>query len=300
MTTLAGRLNEAEEFDAAIATAKESVRIGRRLTSRDRSAHVEDLALFLTNEAVILAASGQPGKALDPAAEAAKLAHELFGGIDARYAESLTNLGKIQSLLGKSSHARRNLTTAANLGHAPAMVQLALPGAGVSKTDADRWLRKAADLGDANALHNLGVHHYEQNQLALAQSCFKKAADKGNTDSLLNLGAIALDRRQFLKAEEYFRKATASGNPGALYGVGVSLYRRGHRAEAEKWYLRAAADGDHFAMNTLGTMRHESGDYAEAEKWYKQALASGNPFAAGNLASLKRAQTSGNSAISEP
>jgi tetratricopeptide (TPR) repeat protein len=303
LTTLAGRLKEAEHFDAAIAAAQESARIGRQLTSKDRFAHREDLVLFLTNYAAILTASGQPDKALDPAREAAEFAEELFARDNALYmhmrADSLTNLGRIQSVLGKSRHARRNLTTAANLGHAPAMGQLALLPDGVSKADADRWLRKAADLGDVDALHNLGVRHYEQNQLILAHSYFKKAADKGHVGSVINLGVIALDKSQFLKAEEYFCTATASGDAAALYGIGVSLYRRGHKAEAEKWYLRAAAGGDHFAMNTLGTMRHQSGEYAEAGKWYQQALANGNPFAAHNLASLKKREVRSRLAISE-
>jgi localization factor PodJL len=130
-----------------------------------------------------------------------------------------------------------DLKKAANLGHAPAQFYLAklyeTGGAGLSKdlVEARRWTERAAENGDASAMHNLGLYYYEGEagplDAAKAAQWFLKAASQGVTDSQFNLAM--------------------------LYAKGYGVPQ--NPAEAYKWYLIAASGGDNGAKAAAQAIR---------------------------------------------
>ncbi len=119
-----------------------------------------------------------------------------------------------------------DLKRAANLGFAPAQFYLAklyeAGGSGVKKdlTEARRWTQRAADGGDARAMHNYALFQYAGDggaqDLPEAAKWFHKAAEQGVVDSQYNLAR--------------------------LYAAGKGVPK--NPAEAYKWYLIAAGQGD--------------------------------------------------------
>lgn len=147
------------------------------------------------------------------------------GGLDAR-AYYNTALQRLQ--VGDTSGVDE-LQKAANLGFAPAQFYLAklfeTGGSGIKKdlNEARRWTQRAAEAGDARAMHNLALYQFNgeggvKDQTEAAH-WFKRAADLGVIDSQYNLGR--------------------------LYQAGYGVPE--NRTEAYKWYLIAASRGDHDA-----------------------------------------------------
>ena len=134
-----------------------------------------------------------------------------------------TAVGRLQS--GDASGVE-DLKKAANLGFAPAQFYLAklyeAGGSGVKKdlTEARRWTQRAAEGGDARAMHNFALFQYAGDggaqDLSGAATWFHKAAEQGVVDSEYNLAR--------------------------LYAAGKGVPK--NPAEAYKWYLIAAAQGD--------------------------------------------------------
>lgn len=135
-----------------------------------------------------------------------------------------TAIGKLQN--GDVTGVE-DLKKAANLGFAPAQFYLAKlyeqGGSGIKKDlgEARRWTERAAQSGDAKAMHNLALYQFNgeggaKDQVE-ASRWFRKAAEQGVVDSQYNLARLY-------------------DNGG--YGVPQN------KAEAYKWYLIAAANGD--------------------------------------------------------
>lgn len=129
--------------------------------------------------------------------------------------------------------------------------------------EALKWFNKAADLGNANAMYNIGLLYHEGNGVvknpAEAEKWYKKAADRGNVSAMKYFGWY-------------------------YYGYGGSR----NPAEALKWFKKAANHGDAVAMNTIGLM-YVNGygvarDYVEAIKWFKKAADLGYAQSMRNLA----------------
>ncbi len=144
------------------------------------------------------------------------------GGLDARAYYNTA----IQRLQVGDASGTDELQKAANLGFAPAQFYLAklfeTGGAGVKKelSEARRWTQRAAEAGDARAMHNLALYEFNgegggKDQVDAAH-WFKRAADLGVIDSQYNLGR--------------------------LYESGFGVPE--NKTEAYKWYLIAANKGD--------------------------------------------------------
>lgn len=131
-----------------------------------------------------------------------------------------------------------DLKKAANLGFVPAQFYLyklyELGGPGVKKdlAEARRWIERAAQGGDPQAMHNLAI--FELNgeggprSPEQAVTWFSRAASHGLVDSQFNLGRIY-----------------------EVGGFGIPQ----NRVEAYKWYLLAAAGGDHDAKTAAETLK---------------------------------------------
>lgn len=170
--------------------------------------------------------------------------------------------------------------------------------------DAHRWYVKAAELGNAQAMHNLGFQYATgqgaPRDYAEARKWFSRAAALGNAAAMLRLGEFYANAigvpRDYREARRWFVQAADRGLLPAMIGLG-ELYANGKGVprdydEARLWYRKAAELGSAPAMYQLGQL-HEQGhggrrDYAEARKWYAKAADIGNDEAKRSLVRLKR------------
>ncbi|WP_427789640.1 SEL1-like repeat protein [Brevundimonas diminuta] len=126
------------------------------------------------------------------------------------------------------------LTRAANLGYAPAQLRLAslyqdgAAGLAVDEVEARAWARRAAEAGDAKAMHFYAMQMYDgvggaRNRVD-ALNWLTKAASAGRVDSQYNVAQL------LEKGDE---------------GVAPN------RVEAFKWYMIAARRGDQQALASV-------------------------------------------------
>jgi TPR repeat protein len=137
----------------------------------------------------------------------------------------------------------------------------------ISRANADN---KTNDLGNCTDLMLKFASIFEEGQVVKednkqAFAWYKKAADLGNTEALYHLGIMYMNGRGVEKSHEQalesFEKA-ANGQPPntrAMYHVGRMLEERENSTpedltQAEEWYKKAAANGDTVAMNNLAMM----------------------------------------------
>jgi localization factor PodJL len=157
----------------------------------------------------------------------------------------------VKKLAGQEKGGVALLTKAANLGYAPAEFHLGKlyenGEAGLAKDPAAarRWTERAADGGEARAMHNLALFYFDgvggPKDLMEAASWFHKAAVAGLVDSQYNLGR--------------------------LYEQGYGVQR--DPIAAYKWYLVAAKAGDKESKSAADTLRNglAAQDAKDAERW---------------------------------
>ncbi|HEU5475826.1 MAG TPA: tetratricopeptide repeat protein [Actinophytocola sp.] len=183
--------------------------------------------------------------------------------------------------------AERSWRRAAEIGNAGAMsnlgVLLARRGDDV---EAESWYRRAADAGDADAMYNLGVLLARRGDAVEAESLWRRAADAGDADAMSNLGVLLARRGDDVEAESWYRRAADAGDADAMYNLGVLLARRGDDEDAKTWYRRAADAGHAAAMYNLGVLLARRGDKEEAEAWYRRAAGTGHAAAVNQLSVL--------------
>jgi TPR repeat protein len=139
--------------------------------------------------------------------------------------------------------------------------------------DAERVWRIYADLGNPNAMVNLGLIVKDRSPEE-AQLWFKKAADVGNVDAMFDLGML-LKERNPPEAERWLRKAAEAGDLSGMAQLAYLLMTR-DPTEAEKWLRKAAAGGVEYAMTDLGLFLMDR-KAEEAEVWLRRAAQSNDP-----------------------
>jgi len=224
--------------------------------------------------------------------------------------ESVYSQGKKLYDAKQYGEARPLLRKAAEGGHRDAMFFLGRSYAssltsGVATDDAEAvsWYRKAAELGDARAMNNLGgMYRRGQGGLkpdpATAVSWYRKAAELGGVRGMTNLG-VMYERgegglnRDPATAVSWYRKAAELGDVRGMTNLGV-MCERGEGglnrdpATAVSWYRKAAELGDARGMAYLGGMyeRGDGGlirDAVLAVLWYRKAAELGVPEAMTSL-----------------
>jgi hypothetical protein len=121
-----------------------------------------------------------------------------------------------------------------------------------NNTEAVKFYKLAADLGNIDAQYNLGVIYensdgFEQKYIE-AKKYYKMAAEQGDVDAQVNLGNIYNDiDHNYAKAIKYYKLAADMNNEDAQYKLGY-LYENGlgieqNLTEALKYY-KLAADKD--------------------------------------------------------
>ncbi|EGB06372.1 hypothetical protein AURANDRAFT_29293 [Aureococcus anophagefferens] len=132
---------------------------------------------------------------------------------------------------------------------------------GLVKSDkkAAKIYRRAVELGDVDAIVNLGLLHETGRGVKLdkkkAERLYRAAADRGHATAQDNLGNVLRSEEKFEEAVRYFVLAADQGYTNAEHNLGY-CYHTGKGTEvdlgkARYWYERAAAKGNETAIRGL-------------------------------------------------
>jgi TPR repeat protein len=167
---------------------------------------------------------------------------------------------------------------------------------------AEQWWHKAANLGNNQALRNIGFLRKEKGDLTGddgAEHWWGLASEAGSAQAMGDLGVLRHQQGDLTGedgAEHWYRKAIAHGDIRTMFSFGVLRREQGDLTGedgADHWYREAIAHGNVHAMSNLGNLRREQGDLTNedgAEHWYREAIAHGNAQAMYQLAVLRREQ----------
>lgn len=141
----------------------------------------------------------------------------------------------------------------------------------------------AVDSNEGREAYDEGYNLAEQGRHQKAIEAFRRAADLGNPDALLGWGnsLYALDRDA--EAAEVFARAEAEGDTTAVLNLGLALAATGDCEGAELAYRRAHDAGDPKARAVLADLWRWHGRPEDARALLREAADSGDPFAAGYL-----------------
>ena len=159
--------------------------------------------------------------------------------------------------------------------------------------------RKAAGMGDANGLYNLGMCYArgigEKRDDTSAYLCFRSAAEKGHPAAMNSFGWFLREGRTGDRdpefAAKWFEKAAELGDPTAMFNLALAYMRgEGVPKDSEKMLslTRQAAEGGlPEAMDAWGValMRGDGvdKDLKAAVRWFRKSAAEGYPPAMENL-----------------
>lgn len=162
--------------------------------------------------------------------------------------------------------------------------------------------KKLAESGDAQAQAVLGLLYrrglgVEQNDRKAAK-WLKIAAEKGNALAQYNLANILSGQNKNRDAIQWYLRSANQGNADSMYKLGVLIYNgqgvKKDRGIAIRWYKCAAVSGHLEAQAVLGSY-YLSGipgvldkDGKEAGLWLSKAAAKGHPGAKIDLKRLKK------------
>lgn len=173
--------------------------------------------------------------------------------------------------------------------------------AGDFKTAFD-WYIKAAELGNSNAITQVGLMYYSGIGTEVDYNAAFNRLNRGfiflhrNAPVFYTLGEMYFYGRgveqDYSKAFQFYFWAYGNGhNINAAFRV-AEMYEYGYGTEIDNqravdYYTRAAHGGNVVAMSKLGLI-YETGELAEqnleqAKQWYFLAAANGDEFAAAKL-----------------
>ena len=148
------------------------------------------------------------------------------------------------------------------------------------------YFRKAADMGNGEAMCQIGLLYYSGKGVAknidTANQWYLKAGEAGDSNGYLNLANNYKSAKNYDKAIEYFHKAVEMGNEDAIKEeanfiktIADDYYSAEDYAKALEYYCKAADLGNASAMNQLGMMYYYglgvTKDLVKAQQWYSQA-----------------------------
>ncbi len=135
-------------------------------------------------------------------------------------------------------------------------------------------IRRAADLGHGKAAFHLG-QHYASKDRAQSVRWYRKAANLGNENAIKQLKAI-----ESQKIDETRKGSSSAGSAEEWYQKGLAAERCEDWAEMAECYRKAADLGHAESMYNMGVC-YEDGegvtqDYNQAAQWYRKAANLGN------------------------
>jgi TPR repeat protein/tRNA A-37 threonylcarbamoyl transferase component Bud32 len=198
-----------------------------------------------------------------------------------------------QSTLGKYYHSgygtEKNYeqaklwhTKAAEAGNVNAQHNLGIYYREIEKNyeQAKLWHTKAAETGNSNAQSALGYYYYHiEENYEQAKPWWTKAAEAGDAEAQNRLGYYYYHiEESYEQAKLWWTKAVEAGHINAQYNLGVYYYANEKNYEqAKSWYTKAAEAGDVDAQYALGFYYyHIEENYEQAKSWYIKAAEAGN------------------------
>jgi uncharacterized protein len=109
-------------------------------------------------------------------------------------------------------HERKRIEgweSAAANGDSEAMLHLAHAAKHRDPADAERWLRSAADLGNLEAVHKLGVMLWRRGEHEEGENLLHRAAVAGHQDAIAMMGQLCERRGDFEGADAWFCQVAA-------------------------------------------------------------------------------------------
>ncbi|WP_288298793.1 tetratricopeptide repeat protein [uncultured Megasphaera sp.] len=146
-------------------------------------------------------------------------------------------------------------------------------------------LEERVAAGDSHAMVELAAYcqYGHKKNLKKATSLYKKAAKLGEDDAMLALGDLAFEEKKYANAVKWYEAAVAADNLEAMLEL-ARLYlegdgvRKDHK-KAKALYVKAAETGDTAAMAELADHYYRGDfakiDYAKALAWYEKAFDDG-------------------------
>jgi TPR repeat protein len=117
---------------------------------------------------------------------------------------------------------------------------------------AERFDRRAYELGDPRAAYNLGLIMAARGRTKDAEAYYREAAEAGLADAAWNLACVLRDRdRTDPEWEHWCRIAAQGGDVAAASQLGVVLAQRGQIVEARLCLAAAVREGDENAQRNL-------------------------------------------------
>lgn len=121
------------------------------------------------------------------------------------------------------------------------------------------WLLRAAACGSMLGMNHLAIC-YEQGigtaeNKEMAERWSKRAADKGQAEAAVRYGIFQREKGKLKTAAQYFKKAAEKGNPdGEVWYASCFLFGLGEKEDKEtarEWLERAASKGEKNAVDLL-------------------------------------------------
>ena len=149
-----------------------------------------------------------------------------------------------------------------------------------------KWLKKRVEVGDAEAMYNLGCNYSKglyglQRDYTKALELYHRAGELGNAGAYHNIGTAYNNsrgvERDKKKAVHYYELAAMRGNESATrFNLGNSEFRAGNWDRAVKHYMVAAGNGHNDSVKNireLYTNGHATKkDYSKALRAYQMYL----------------------------
>ena len=205
-------------------------------------------------------------------------------------------LAKLSFDAGKEKESFEWCKKAADLDNTKAMVELAryyLFGIGVKvdKAEGMKLLHKAAEKDETGAMLLLAEVSFDAGKEKEAFEWYKKAADLGEPNAIFGVGRCYFTGRGVKKDEQagmkLLLKSAELGSVEAQYFVGVAYLNgviiKENKTEAEKFFKKAADQGHPDAMVELGNIYTDQKKPEEAVALYRKAAELGNAEAMHNL-----------------
>ncbi len=144
-------------------------------------------------------------------------------------------------------------------------------------------LNVRTELKNAYLHHGMNLH--KQGKLDEAKAPNRRAAELGSANAMVNLGHILRHQNNFAEAIVLFEQAFALKHPGITadflsdiyFDHGLTLHKQRKLDEAKAPYRRAAELGSTSSMVNLGHILRYQNNFAEAIVFYEQAFALKHP-----------------------
>ena len=148
--------------------------------------------------------------------------------------------------------AKKELEAAADAGDGAAAFTLSEQLRDTDNAEAERWLGRAADLGDVRAAYRLGMLHWERRDIGAAEAALRNAtADSQGAHALGRL--LWQERSDLPAAVQWLDRAAQADNPAAERDLGIVL-REGGDLHGAHWWLSRAAERDGAARQALAAL----------------------------------------------